>query len=300
MQAIPSVRAAVSRVARSVGATRGGWQAGGRRCRREHHRARTWCASSRWWRWCSPCCSDCCCALVAPLYLVASVVLSYTASLGLAVLIFVTSAGTRDQLHAAVLHVRLHHGPGRGLQHPGHEQDQEEAARLPLRAAVPRALATTGTTVTSAGLILAGTFGVLALATTGQVRQIGTGLALGILLDTFLVRTLLVPSTVVLLGAWNWWPLRAWTEAPSVREREGQSTSPRWSAKGTISRTPSGAPVTNRVAVCGSRATVSGSRTVGTVVARRGSRPARSKPASTFYTVSVTQSRRCTRSTAKL
>ena len=71
---------------------------------------------------------------------------------------------------------------------------------------------------------LAGTFGVLALTTTGQVRQIGTGLALGILLDTFLVRTLLVPSTVVLLGAWNWWPLHAWTEAPSDREWDGQST----------------------------------------------------------------------------
>jgi len=39
-----------------------------------------------------------------------------------------------------------------------------------------------------------------------QVRDIGLGLALGILMDTFLVRTLLVPSTVVLLGKWNWWP----------------------------------------------------------------------------------------------
>jgi len=39
-----------------------------------------------------------------------------------------------------------------------------------------------------------------------QVRNIGVGLALGILMDTFLVRTLLVPSTVVLLGRWNWWP----------------------------------------------------------------------------------------------
>jgi uncharacterized membrane protein YdfJ with MMPL/SSD domain len=39
-----------------------------------------------------------------------------------------------------------------------------------------------------------------------QIRDIGLGLALGILMDTFLVRTLLVPSTVVLLGRWNWWP----------------------------------------------------------------------------------------------
>ena len=36
----------------------------------------------------------------------------------------------------------------------------------------------------------------------------GLGLAMGILMDTFLVRTLLVPSTVVLLGKWNWWPSR--------------------------------------------------------------------------------------------
>ena len=61
--------------------------------------------------------------------------------------------------------------------------------------------------------MLAGTFIVLTLvAGSGsggsQVRDIGLGLALGILMDTFLVRTLLVPSTVVLLGRWNWWPSR--------------------------------------------------------------------------------------------
>jgi RND superfamily putative drug exporter len=39
-----------------------------------------------------------------------------------------------------------------------------------------------------------------------QFRDVGAGLALGVLMDTFLVRTLLVPSTVVLLGRWNWWP----------------------------------------------------------------------------------------------
>ena len=59
--------------------------------------------------------------------------------------------------------------------------------------------------------MLAGTFLVLTVvAGSGsggeQVRDIGLGLALGVLMDTFLVRTLLVPSTVVLLGRWNWWP----------------------------------------------------------------------------------------------
>jgi RND superfamily putative drug exporter len=41
-----------------------------------------------------------------------------------------------------------------------------------------------------------------------MVIDVGTAIALGILMDTFLVRTLLVPSTVALLGRWNWWPSR--------------------------------------------------------------------------------------------
>jgi RND superfamily putative drug exporter len=83
---------------------------------------------------------------------------------------------------------------------------REEAQRAPLRVAVSRAVEATGTTVTSAGLILAGTFGVLTATGDTQVQEIGLGLAAGILLDTFFVRTLLVPSVVVLLGRWNWWP----------------------------------------------------------------------------------------------
>ncbi|MET8677920.1 MMPL family transporter [Streptomyces sp. NPDC004647] len=65
----------------------------------------------------------------------------------------------------------------------------------------------TGTTVTSAGLILAATFGVSALTgATEEIKQLGGSIAMGILLDTFLVRVLLVPATVILLGRWNWWP----------------------------------------------------------------------------------------------
>jgi uncharacterized membrane protein YdfJ with MMPL/SSD domain len=50
---------------------------------------------------------------------------------------------------------------------------------------------------------------VLAIAsTTDQVRSLGFGVAAGILMDTFLIRTLLIPALVVLLGRWNWWPSR--------------------------------------------------------------------------------------------
>ena len=88
---------------------------------------------------------------------------------------------------------------------------REEAQHLPLREAVSRAVTATGTTVTSAGLVLAGTFAVVRPGRRprqggDQFRDIGAGLALGVLMDTFLVRTVLVPSTVILLGRWNWWP----------------------------------------------------------------------------------------------
>ena len=146
-------------------------------------------------------------SLVAPLYLVASVALSYLASLGLAVLIFVVlghQLGVNFTLPFFMFIFIMALGEDYNILVMS--RIREEAGRLPLRPAVASAIGSTGTTVTSAGLVLAGTFGVLAVATSGQIRQIGTGLALGILLDTFVVRTLLVPSAAVLCGRWNWWP----------------------------------------------------------------------------------------------
>jgi RND superfamily putative drug exporter len=153
-------------------------------------------------------------SLVAPLYLIASVALSYFAALGLAVLLFIDIGGESGlTFFLPFLMFIFLLALGEDYNILVMTRIREEARVRPLRQAVVRAVSATGTTVTSAGLVLAGTFIVLtAVAGRGsggnQVRDIGIGLALGILMDTFLVRTLLVPSTVVLLGRWNWWPSR--------------------------------------------------------------------------------------------
>ncbi|MBO0683795.1 MAG: MMPL family transporter, partial [Candidatus Dormibacteraeota bacterium] len=153
-------------------------------------------------------------SLVAPLYLIASVAVSYFAALGLTVLLFMRLGGQAGLIFILpfLMFVFLL-ALGEDYNILVMTRIREEAHHLPLREAVTRALGVTGTTVTSAGLVLAGTFGVFALvgATTGgsqgpTLRDVGIGLGLGVLMDTFLVRTLLVPSTVVLLGRWNWWP----------------------------------------------------------------------------------------------
>jgi putative drug exporter of the RND superfamily len=151
-------------------------------------------------------------SLVAPLYLIASVGISYLAALGLSVLLFVKighSGGLVFFMPFLMFIFLLALGEDYNILVM--TRIREEARQLPLREAVARALGRTGTTVTSAGLVLVGTFVVFAIVAGlqsggSQFRDIGFGLALGILMDTFLVRTLLVPSTVVLLGRWNWWP----------------------------------------------------------------------------------------------
>ncbi len=148
-------------------------------------------------------------SLVAPLYLLASVGISYLASLGLAVLVFVTIGGQGglNFLLPFLMFVFLM-ALGEDYNILVMTRIREEAHSSALGPAVKRAINATGTTVTSAGMVLAGTFLVLTVAGGSQVQQIGFGIAAGILLDTFLVRTLLIPSTAVLLGRWNWWPSR--------------------------------------------------------------------------------------------
>ena len=90
--------------------------------------------------------------------------------------------------------------------------------------------------MTSAGLVLAGTFSVFAIVggrSSGgsQIVDVGVGLALGILMDTFIVRTILVPCTVVLLGRWNWWPSKLSRISPEQSGDEGTARDPEPAAR---------------------------------------------------------------------
>jgi RND superfamily putative drug exporter len=151
-------------------------------------------------------------SLIAPLYLIASVALSYFAALGLAVLVFIKIGGNSGITFILpfLLFIFLL-ALGEDYNILVMTRIREEAKQLPLRQAVARAISVTGTTVTSAGLVLAGTFAVFAViggrsSGGSQIVEVGLGLAVGVVMDTFVVRTVLVPCTVVLLGRWNWWP----------------------------------------------------------------------------------------------
>ncbi len=157
-------------------------------------------------------------SVVAPLYLVATVLLSYFAALGIAVLIFqdgVGDSGLNFVLPFLLFIFLMALGEDYNILIM--TRIREEAHHLPLREAVANAAHHTGTTVTSAGLILAATFGAAGVTgATSQIKQLGTAIALGVLLDTFLVRTLMVPAIVVLCRRYNWWPSKLARREPTA------------------------------------------------------------------------------------
>lgn len=153
-------------------------------------------------------------SLVAPLYLVSSIVLSYLAALGLTALVFVHLDGQAgiNFVLPFLMYVFLM-ALGSDYNVLVMTRIREESQRAPTATAVRQAIGATGTTVTTAGLVLGGTFAVLAFAGGGasggsQIQQIGDGVAFGVIMDTFVVRTVLVPALVMQLGRWNWWPSR--------------------------------------------------------------------------------------------
>jgi putative drug exporter of the RND superfamily len=147
-------------------------------------------------------------ALVAPLLLLASVVLSYAAALGAAGLIFQAIGYPRIfyglPLSAFLFLVALGVDYSIFLM----TRAREEAGRLGHRRGVLYALTVTGGVITSAGLVLAATFASLGVLPLVPSLQIGIIVAVGVLLDTLIVRSLLIPALAVDIGRRVWWPSR--------------------------------------------------------------------------------------------
>ncbi len=146
-------------------------------------------------------------AIVAPLYLVASVVVSYLSAVGIGVLVFQFLLG--QQLHWSVpplaFVVLVAVGADYNMLLVSRMRDESPRST---RYGIIRTLSSTGGVITAAGLIFAASMGGLLFSSIGTVVQGGVVIGVGILLDTFLVRTITVPAIAALVGRANWWPSR--------------------------------------------------------------------------------------------
>ena len=146
-------------------------------------------------------------SLIAPLYLVGSVVFSYFAAIGIGVLMFQVIL---DQpLHWSVAPlafvVLVAVGADYNMLFVSRMRDESPHS---VRYGVIRTLGSTGGVITAAGLIFAASMAGLLFSSIGIVVQGGFVIGIGILLDTFVVRTITVPAIAALVGRANWWPSR--------------------------------------------------------------------------------------------
>ncbi|HEV2931423.1 MAG TPA: MMPL family transporter, partial [Propionibacteriaceae bacterium] len=146
-------------------------------------------------------------AVVAPLLLVATVVLSFAAALGVSALVFehvfgFAGADPAFPLWTFVFLVALGTDYNIFLMTRVHEESKDHGTR---RGALI-GLAATGGVITSAGIVLAGTFAALGTLPLVFITEIGFAVAFGVLLDTFVVRSVLVTALNLDVGRWIWWP----------------------------------------------------------------------------------------------
>ncbi|HEU4349095.1 MAG TPA: MMPL family transporter, partial [Actinoplanes sp.] len=167
-------------------------------------------------------------AIVAPLILIATVVLSFAAALGVSALVFRHVFGfagedTSFPLFVFVFLVALGIDYNIFLMTRVREEAQQHGPR---RGALI-GLAATGGVITSAGIVLAGTFAALASLPLVAFAEIGFAVAFGVLLDTLVVRSVLVTALNLDMGRWMWWPgTLSRPAAPQTPQREAEAHVP--------------------------------------------------------------------------
>ena len=146
-------------------------------------------------------------SIVAPLVLVASSALAIAATFGLTALVFRGFSSTTDLTYYVPLAVGvllLSFGTDYNLFVAG--RIWQESDRSSVAAAVRTAVPHAGRAISIAGFALAASFAMLALVPIAPFREFAVAIALGVVIDTFIVRTLLTPSVFTTLGTRSWWP----------------------------------------------------------------------------------------------
>ena len=146
-------------------------------------------------------------SVVAPTYLVISVILSFVAALGVSVLVFKYIFGHDGMAFDSIPFIFVFLiALGADYNIYIMSRVREETRTRGLAEGTRYAITRTGGVITSAGMILAGTFSVLTTFPLLDLFQLGFTVMLGILIDTFVVRAIMVPAIVMKLGEFNWWP----------------------------------------------------------------------------------------------
>ncbi len=156
-------------------------------------------------------------AVIAPLVLVVTAALSFAASFGLSNLLWrygLGYAGIESQVPVYIFIFLAALGVDYNIFLAA--RIREESRHLGIRQSTLRGLSVTGGVITAAGVVLAATFAALVGEPTVYLTEVGTAVALGVLLDTLLVRTVLVPAALLTIGEPVWWPTRPRHQAAAV------------------------------------------------------------------------------------
>lgn len=147
-------------------------------------------------------------SVIAPLYLIASVGLSYAFTLGVTDLVFRVFFGVADGLSFLIPVFSFVFLVALGVDYSIFliGRVKEEVGYRGIHDGIHMAVVATGPIITSAGIILAGTFAAMMFGEITTLAQLGFSVAVGVLIDTLVVRTMLVPALTLLLGKWAWWP----------------------------------------------------------------------------------------------
>lgn len=154
-------------------------------------------------------------SIVAPVYLLATIMLSFVATMGLSHIVFHLILGYEGvnwavQFFAFCVLVALGVDYNIFLM----ARVKEECHRVDFKTAVERALAGTGKIITTCGIIMVGCFAAMMVSPVRSIQEVGFAIVVGLLFDTFIIRSFMVPSLAILVGELSWWPSRSRVAKP--------------------------------------------------------------------------------------